>query len=752
MKKLQAENWLFAYLQQWRRSRRLSHAVLALAIVLPIAAALFAFSPLAWPVLLAAAMLALAMLLAVFGWLDRKMRLQAADIAEHLNRTTPEFEESGDLLLRPVASLTSLERVQQERLQARVPAVLSRAVLPRSHVRRSLWSLLAAAAASALLLAIAATGASQLMMPHDGLVLQPADSASAGTPQPLRIELVQIDILPPAYTGRPARQTDELNLRVEEGAQVRWQLRLNRAAAAVELRFSQGDSLQMRSKSGEFWYAETAHFESGLYYLAFTDSANSLWTSAYFKLAVQPDAPPEVTVTAPEPRTTLRIDSLYPVPVRLLARDDYGIADAYLIATVSKGSGEGVKFREDTLAFTGRHPDGSAVRFSRALDLRQLDMAPGDELYFYAEVFDNRQPAANVTRTSTFFVNIADTGQVLVASTEGIAVNLIPDYFRSQRQIILDTIKLLEEQAQISEREFKSRSNELAHDQKSLRLRYGQYLGEEFVTNIGPGAEESGDGHDDHDHAAHEETPATSGQLWDFNFFGGEELPEDTRQAQELLESMMHIHDDAEMATLFAQSIQSQLKAALSEMWDAELHLRLFEPKKALPYEYKALQLLKSVQQAARVYVQRVGFESPPLRPDEKRLTGKLDGIRNQATTMRAPADDSVAVLRRSLHILQKLRHGGTVASADAELLEDAARYLAARAASQPDRLLEPLQALRRLIDQVQSGSPRSSELIAAAEGGLWQLLPAAKPEPQRSGPPGSAVARRYFDALGAQQ
>ena len=62
-------------------------------------------------------------------------------------------------------------------------------------------------------------------------------------------------------------------------------------------------------------------------------------------------------------------------------------------------------------------------------------------------------------------------------------------------------------------------------------------------------------------------------------------------------------------------------------MWDAELHLRMGEPQKALPYEYQALKLIKEVQQASRVYVERVGFEPPEIKVAEKRLSGELDEI-----------------------------------------------------------------------------------------------------------------------------
>lgn len=63
---------------------------------------------------------------------------------------------------------------------------------------------------------------------------------------------------------------------------------------------------------------------------------------------------------------------------------------------------------------------------------------------------------------------------------------------------------------------------------------------------------------------------------------------------------------------------------ALEQMWQSELHLRLFEPEKALPFQHKALEYLKTVQQKSRVYVQRTGFDPPPIREVEKRLSGEM--------------------------------------------------------------------------------------------------------------------------------
>lgn len=59
-------------------------------------------------------------------------------------------------------------------------------------------------------------------------------------------------------------------------------------------------------------------------------------------------------------------------------------------------------------------------------------------------------------------------------------------------------------------------------------------------------------------------------------------------------------------------------------MWQSELHLRLYEPEKALPYENKALELLKEVQQKARVFIAKTSYDPPPIKEKELRMKGEL--------------------------------------------------------------------------------------------------------------------------------
>jgi hypothetical protein len=133
------------------------------------------------------------------------------------------------------------------------------------------------------------------------------------------------------------------------------------------------------------------------------------------------------------------------VLVEVMASDDYGITDAHLVATVAKGTGEAVKFREQKIAFDTDAPgDNGSRRFIKTLDLLALGLEPGDELYFHVEAADNRQPTSNRARSETRFIVLKGPEQTVGTPGAGVAgVNLVPEYFRSQRQIIIDTEKLI---------------------------------------------------------------------------------------------------------------------------------------------------------------------------------------------------------------------------------------------------------------------------------------------------------------------
>ena len=409
--------------------------------------------------------------------------------------------------------------------------------------------------------------------------------------------------------------------------------------------------------------------------------------STLYKFEVQPDEPPQVVILAPKAYTVVDYGEPTKIPLVVQLKDDYGISDASIMATVSSGKGEAVKFKEQEIrwgrSFTGDQPMYS---LSKTLDLTALGLKPGDELYFYCRAKDSK---GQETRTDMYMISLTDTAQLMSMEGMAMATDVKPEYFRSERQIIIEAEQLLKEKEGIALTAFQNRSNDLGIDQKLLRLRYGKFLGEE--------AEEGQPGGGPSD-------------TTDFGAFG---------DATKILDVFTDKHDNAEDATFFEPAVKQQLKATLNEMWKAELQLRTFQPKEALPYAYKALRLLKDLQQQSRSYVAKTGVRVTPLNP-AKRETGDLTGIEapvQKAMTaggmvaggMVAGGMPETEVLRIVLGVLEAVRTDRVAVGDPARvLLEQAARRLGREAAARPGEYLDAYQALRRMAGEEGDGKRRA--------------------------------------------
>jgi hypothetical protein len=300
-----------------------------------------------------------------------------------------------------------------------------------------------------------------------------------------------------------------------------------------------------------------------------------------------------------------------------------------------------------------------------------------------------------------------------------------PEYFRSERQIILETEQLLREKDTMAAETFKDRSNGLGIDQKLLRLRYGKFLGEE--------AEEGSPGGHNED-------------------VGG---PGDFGNAAKILDVYTDKHDNAEDASFLEPAIKQQLKATLTEMWAAELRLRVFHPDSALPYEYKALRLLKDLQQKSRAYVAKTGVKVTPLNP-AKRLAGELKDIgqpvQHPARDMEPSPEEG---LRISLGLLDELgRRAETAAGSpvapgainpvSVTVLQQAERRLGKEAVAHPGEYLDAYQAMRRIVD----GKITAADILAARHA-IRQLLPEVEARPVVGKTPADAgLSKLYFKTL----
>lgn len=539
-----------------------------------------------------------------------------------------------------------------------------------------------------------------------------------------RITSIQVEVKPPAYTGQASFFARELSVEAPEGSVIFWKCQLSARVDILQLIWNGKDTVEVKGSSDD-GYKWQARLKSSTFYQIRYGLEDNWYTSPVYTLIAKDDLPPIVTVQAPEPYTFVLYGQQPQVQASVKLSDDYGLQGVHLVATVSRGSGESVKFREQKMGFGEKVTGKKEIALQKLLDFNTLQMEPGDELYFYTETWDNANPSQK-TRSDTYFVQWEDTSSQKLSVMAGLSLDNMPAYFRSQRQIIIDTEKLIKEHRTLSEAAFKERSNNLGIDQKILRLRYGQFLGEEFETGGGPANEEI---HAHEEGEEHKQDGQEESNPEDLHSHEEESGPVVFGDAGDMLKDYSHRHDAEEAATLFDDVLKAQLKAALAQMWEAELRLRTLRPKEALPYEYKALELIKSIQQKSRVYVERVGFEPPPLKPTEKRLTGEQNEITNPKINLEAGVDKKAyPAMHEAIAILEKIKYQEEIklTTDEAGSLEKAGAELGNLILQQPGIPVQTLNMLRSIA----AGDKPDARIVTGLQERLLKLLPRETSKP----------------------
>jgi hypothetical protein len=416
---------------------------------------------------------------------------------------------------------------------------------------------------------------------------------------------------------------------VPQGSLLRWELRFSAPPRAVRLRFHDGRDVALRA-DGDAWLGEIKLHNAALYRIE-ADAEPALIEDTRHRLDTIADLPPQIRVETPDKTLSLREADQNHWDFDFRVTDDYGLGEAALEITRTQGSGENISVQRERLRLRGEGTPRER-RYRHRIDLAALNLAPGDELIVRLDVSDLREPDAQLSRSASYILRLPPPQADQGVGMEGLVRKTLPAYFRSQRQIIIDTEALIAERPKLSAEAFVDKSDALGVEQKILRLRYGQFLGEEFEAGGGHGPKPAakkrdtadaqhgeGEDHDHDDHAAEppghdDHAPAAPEKR-----FG---------DAGNVLAEFGHTHDHAEAATLLDPQTKRILKVALEAMWQAELELRSGEPTRALPHEYKALEQIKLVQQASRIYLARVGLELPPV-DETRRLSGERKDLRN---------------------------------------------------------------------------------------------------------------------------
>jgi hypothetical protein len=573
-----------------------------------------------------------------------------------LDAAVPALEDSAALLESTATS--PLGALQRARLLARLQTVLDAQAL-RAIVRGRVGF----NAIPVALALTAATGAwayqAALQAPVGGNHGPSPSAASAAT------FTLTLHAEPPAYTGVQPSAGAPRDLQVPQHTALRWCAR----GRGTAIEFSDGQQLTVADGQCAASHAADTMF----------------WRSAQipgqrFTIRVTPDQAPQVQVLAPTEAALVLPADAQSALIDVSASDDYAVVRATLHMTLARGSGENIRFSDREVPLPAG-ADPHQRRWSRKWSLHDLGMEPGDELYFFVRASDNAPGAAHTTQSPTYTLRLPGPQAESLDST-ALPSMVKPENLRSQRQIILDTEQLLAEVPRLAAAELRSRSESIATDQATLRRRYGQFLGEEST------------------------------------LFGDDEHEHGSAHKSDIVAQYGHVHDVEDNATIFDPETKSILRRALSAMWDAEKALRAITPRNALAPEYKALDAIKTLQQAERVYLHRTAFVPPAIKED-KRLSGDLTGA---ASYRRAPGVAAEVVSGEVRALMQALADDGSLPALWSKTALDAVSHITVE---------EQRLAAQRAVQDVQDGClPCRAALRAWLRGTLTLAPPLLQAQP----------------------
>lgn len=584
----------------------------------------------------------------------RWSKLSHTNVLAHLNRRLVALEESAELVVAPASSHTAMQALQVERIQKQL--LEQNISLDANSIR--FFDINGALKKCLYSFVVALILVSLFSISEQELFSQPVENTIASNKAASDSQDIQwrITITPPEYTQLAAQRlsftntTAQLNIEAPEGSLIEWQAS-TQSSASLRLNISQQAPQSFVELSPKRYSASFVLKAPTLYSISNLD-IDEKQTPQFYSLSMLRDQPPNIEIQAPLATVTEFKRSEKPVlDSQVIISDDYGLSEVYISASIAKGSGEAVKFRDEVFTFDSNEnliaandeieetdlPQSTVKvlrRYVKRWRFEDLGMEPGDELYFSVNAIDNRPDSPQLSVSQTKILKWLDDEDVGITS-DGILMDFIPEYFKSQRQIIIETTELIERKPLLTIEKFEETSKNLAIAQSDLKLRYGQYLGDEFESGLmqtmeaGPTMAAHFDEHE-HDHEDDEQSNSTSADTHDHAHEQGGINPSGISSGfDEIIEKFGHNHGEADSGAgpkSGQLNPRALMKLSIKNMWQAELYLHLSDPKSALPYEQEALDYLNRARKAQRVYVKRLGFKPPPVS-EERRYEGKLEDI-----------------------------------------------------------------------------------------------------------------------------
>ncbi|MEO6390343.1 MAG: hypothetical protein ABIP75_00745 [Pyrinomonadaceae bacterium] len=436
------------------------------------------------------------------------------------------------------------------------------------------------------------------------------------------IRKLNLRVVPPAYSGLPTTESPgDTPVRALAGSRIEMILETIGPVTGATYSFAGVPLPLRRSNDDEFAASFLADQSGALEVNAGADTADPV-VPVVRAVEIYPDVIPEVHLIEPVADRVWTDVPSAPVSLRWTAKDDLGLAAVKVKYIKSRGAGDSATFENGELPAGGsNHGVGTEWSGGTAIDLRRLQMQPGDTLVVWAEGRDHRPNGDSVGRSASIALAIAAPELAKIA-LDGLGPNELGKFLLSQRMILQHTEKLQAERPKLAPKELNRRANDIAGEQRDFKSSFDGFIEHEGASTGGSLLEQG----------------ATGGGL----LSPGQVDDKVQELAAERNETHKHGIPDSPQGS---SSRVRDMFAAINAMWDAENALIDTDTAKAIVHMRTALTKLKSAQAAER-YIPPVKASTQPLDL-KRRYTGELADIKTRIESLALPPEAPGA---RSLH------------------------------------------------------------------------------------------------------
>ena len=219
---------------------------------------------------------------------------------------------------------------------------------------------------------------------------------------PLELTTMNVQVKPPAYTQLPAEESESLDLKVIEGTDIGFAMKLSREPAkAILAPVDENAPITPLTIDGSTVQGRFDQLSDAQHFVIRAEAADGItYESERFRIRVRPDAKPKIRFVRPP--DDLEVIPTAEVALSVDASDDFGIRRVGVAVQVAEGPMETL-WEED---FPTDAPTRDETHSRPVLFLEEHQLTHHDAVTYYAYVIDNQPGGGKRTSTELRFIDI----------------------------------------------------------------------------------------------------------------------------------------------------------------------------------------------------------------------------------------------------------------------------------------------------------------------------------------------------------